>query len=352
MPRKNYSEGLIEECLSLYNSLEQTGAHKRTGVKQHMATILSYSGKAMYPADVNNMLNILKERELIGTHSIPVLKDGKSSPSMIAALQTQRLLDNIRWHRSGSTITPSVHKVMVIPDIHVGVGLTNERMSWMGRYAADKRPEHIIQIGDWGSWDCFSGHEKPGTIRYAAKPTYSQEFSVFHDSMQKFEAELPKRYKPKKHCAFGNHEERIYIYENSQPLIQGKLSGEVEQVFTSAGWTISPYGARHYVEGVLFTHKQFDTMGKAKSMPAIRRDSLCDSVSGHDHRQLNERVPKDDGYITMVSAGCAMPDGYQPRYAEHALTGWWYGVVMLSIEHGKITDIDFVSMKQLERDYA
>ena len=355
MPRTHYSEGQIQDCLELYRHLESTGHHRRKGVKDHMASILSYSGIVLYRNDVNKILDILKERGSVGDHHVvaqlqePLREAGRG---FHAAVAKNQLLENIRTFKGQKTITPGLHKILAIPDTHASVSLSNERFSWAGRLAAERRPDLIVQIGDWTNWDCVSGHEKPGTMKFAKKPTFEQEFAVFADSVRKFEAELPKKYKPRKHVTFGNHEQRCYDWENYNPVAHRTLTARVEQVFESAGWGWAPYGAKVYLEGVMFTHKPFNTMGKPEGMATVKREAMCDIYTGHDHRRFEETVPKHDDAVTIISGGCFMPDGYLPHYAEHALTGWWYGCQILTVENGHIRETEWISMKTLEEKYG
>lgn len=356
MPRRyHYSEPQIQDTLDLYRSIEQSGNHLRKGVKDHMVNILRYTYPSVYRKDVNNILDILHERGLVGDHHVvaqthePIKGAGRG---YFAAVSKDRLVENIRTYKPVMSITPGVHKILCIPDAHATVGLTNERFAWAGRLAAERRPEYIVQIGDWGSWDCFSSHEKVGTVSFSKKPSFAQELPVFRDSVQQFELHLPKKYKPRKHITYGNHEFRCSLYEDSNPTCLGTFSSQIEDVFESAGWGWSPYGSKIYIEGVMFTHRPFNTMGKPESLAAVRREALTDVYMGHDHRRFEEAVPKQDGHITLISGGCFMPEGYEPHYAESALTGWWYGCQILTVENGKIRETEWISMRTLEEKYG
>jgi hypothetical protein len=54
----------------------------------------------------------------------------------------------------------------------------------------------------------------------------------------------------------------------------------------------------------------------------------------------------------MVEVGCGLPWGTVESYARHGLTGWWYGVVPMTVNAGMITDLAFVSMIELRRRYS
>lgn len=47
-----------------------------------------------------------------------------------------------------------------------------------------------------------------------------------------------------------------------------------------------------------------------------------------------------------------MPWGDMESYAKHSLTGWWYGVVPMTVQGGVITDLNFVSMLTLRARFS
>ena len=48
------------------------------------------------------------------------------------------------------------HKVLVIGDIHDSPKIPQDRLTWIGKYAKKTKPDYIIQIGDFGSFDSLS----------------------------------------------------------------------------------------------------------------------------------------------------------------------------------------------------
>jgi hypothetical protein len=54
----------------------------------------------------------------------------------------------------------------------------------------------------------------------------------------------------------------------------------------------------------------------------------------------------------MVEVGCAMLWGEVEDYAKHSMTGWWYGVVPMTVQGGVITDLAFTSMPYLRSRYS
>ncbi len=353
MPRKNYTEQEINEVLHLYRSLERTGHHRRIGVKGHMVRTMQNMGYInLSHKDINNILDILKKRMEIGdhhchAHTEPPTRKGRG---FVSALQNDYLRSVVSLP-SGRNITPGTHRILAIPDAHACVSLTNERFMWAGKLAAEQKVDYVVQVGDWCSWDSLSGHEKPGSLRYAQKPTFDQEYAVFLDSLQQFKEGMGD-HKASLHCHFGNHEQRLYVYENLNPVVAGMLSGKVENAYRSFGWATEPYGKRAFVEGVMFVHRPLHVMNNAKSNAAVKRDADCDIYMCHDHKSYKEVVVKATGTYTIISGGVFLPQGYEPSYVGYSETGWWYGCQILTVENGKIADVQEISMKRLEERYA
>ncbi len=245
--------------------------------------------------------------------------------------------------------------VLAIGDLHVSPKLSNDRLRWLGKLAAERQPQHIVQIGDWHSLDSLSAHERPGTAGYARKPSFKEDdLPSLIESLELFSAEISeiKKYKPRKHITLGNHEWRMERYENEHPETGGIFTHMFYSQLEKHGWSYSPYGASHFIEGVEFTHAPFNVMGKPQAITELARVAIHDMVCGHTHVKQELRVPKRGHDVTIINLGCALPWGHVEAYAKHSLTGWWYGAAILTINNGRITDTEWLSMKTLEQKYG
>ena len=52
-----------------------------------------------------------------------------------------------------------------------------------------------------------------------------------------------------RHCTFGNHEQRVYKFEENIPEIAGMMKKELHDTYLLRNWKISPYGAFKNVGG-------------------------------------------------------------------------------------------------------
>lgn len=231
-------------------------------------------------------------------------------------------------------------------------------LTWLARLASDHRPERIIQVGDWSTFDSVNQHDKNDTMAARYKPPVKDDLSNLLESHQAFRRGISSDYKPKLDVLLGNHENRLERFENSNPEAQGTFTLARDETFAQFGWRTRPYGELFYVEGVAFTHHPTNGAGRAyggKTGPQrAANESTVPVVSGHTHRRQVHDSPKIGpvDLISMVEIGCALPWGTVESYAKHGLTGWWYGAVLMTVQGGQITDLNFLSMPTIRARYS
>lgn len=251
-------------------------------------------------------------------------------------------------------------RVLVIGDLHQDPRHEDRIpiLTWIARYASEHRISRIIQVGDWSTWDSVNQHDRADTQAARLKPPIKADMDNLVQSHQAWRRGMDKDYRPKMNLLLGNHENRLERFENSNPEAYGSFTTERDQTFTQFGWKIRPYGELFYVDGVAFTHHPVNGAGRAyggKTGPQrAANESTIPVVSGHTHRKQVHDAPKIGPMdsISMVEVGCAMPWGTVESYARHGLTGWWWGVVPMTIRSGVITDIEFKSMLSIRQRYS
>ena len=247
-------------------------------------------------------------------------------------------------------------KVLVIGDAHDSPHIPDKsRFTWIGKYINETRPDVVIQIGDFMTADSVSAHTGNHTLAGKTKPIFEDDIRSFRLALDALDSEI--KYNPQKHCTLGNHERRIYLYEDEHPEVAGKLSCDLDLAFRSKHWEYSPYGQPTFYGGVAFLHAAINRLGKTfggkTAENQIANESLTDVVIGHSHIKRVVKYPKlHHRHITVANAGCALPEGYIEDYAQHAQTGWSYGLMTLTIKDGHIRDDEWVSMGALQEKYA
>lgn len=249
-------------------------------------------------------------------------------------------------------------RVLAIGDAHDSPKLPKDRFAWMGKHAAETRPSHIVQIGDLLTLDSLNSHEGNETLGGKTKPAYQVDLASGREALDAFNTQLPSDYTPKRHITKGNHCARAKRYENEAPETEGMITGDLNNLFESAGWTFTEYGDFYYLGGVAFVHVPLNRMGRPyggkNAESQIANDTVGDLVFGHSHIARMWRAPKigPAQHVTVLNLGCALPDGHIEDYALASTTGWTYGIYDLTIGGGHILSASFIPMAELDRRYG
>src|SRR5688572_26341150 len=74
---------------------------------------------------------------------------------------------------------------MVIPDVQAKPNVPHEHMEWIANYAIEKRPDQIIQIGDWADIPSLCLYDK-GKRCYEGR-RYVRDIEAANYSLERFE---------------------------------------------------------------------------------------------------------------------------------------------------------------------
>lgn len=256
--------------------------------------------------------------------------------------------------------TAEPRRILVIPDRHNDPRHRHRLAvtTWIARYGSEHRFSDVVCLGDAGTWDSVSRHDKNDTLKGRMKPPIKDDLDNHEEMERAFEAGRDPAWKPRKRRCRGNHEQRLWEFENQHPENEGTHTHRYAQTLLQFGWRESGFGEIIYIEGVGFTHAPFNGMGKAMAgKTATHRAGalLCRSlIHGHTHSFEVHNAAKIDptDRVTVVQAGCALPDGEVEHYATHSPTGWSYGVLDVTVLGGAIIDLAFVSMRSLRARYS
>lgn len=247
--------------------------------------------------------------------------------------------------------------VLAIGDSHDQPNIDKERFKWMGKHAAQMKPDRIVHIGDFASWDSMSTHEERGSHGHAQRPSFKTDLESCEEAMATFYKEISYLDIPQDMVA-GNHEDRINRFENKNPETIGTLWTQFDEMTARYRWRVHAYGQWVMVDGVGFIHVPMNIMGRPyggqNSENQIANHATHSIVFGHTHRSSFRKVPKIgiNNSIEVLNLGSSMPDGYIAKYAGTATTGWSYGIYELQIQAGHILQYRHISMRQLEEQYA
>ena len=251
-----------------------------------------------------------------------------------------------------------VTKVCVIGDLHDAPAIPKERLRWLGKHIKNTKPDQVVQIGDFLSLDSCCWHIDNATMQARKnKGTFIDDINSFDAALEELNKGIGN-YKVKKHVTLGNHENRLWKWEDRNPEYYNMGKRELFGTLKKYGWTASEYGEFYFIDGVGFTHVPFNVMGREFGGVSVERNigqsSLFDVVFGHTHKFNDVRCAKigKSNYIRVVNVGCALPQHHVESYAKLSTTGWFWGLCELTIFDNHIQDVNTISMTTLEEMYG
>lgn len=285
-------------------------------------------------------------------HVSPTVADKPLIPP--DTLEAPRIRISVSHQRTDSE---GDYDIMAIGDAHDSPKLSKDRFLWMGRHAHETEPDFQIQIGDLLTFDSLCRYDANDTLKGKQKPAFEDDIDSAHEALAKYNEGLDG-YDGRKHCTLGNHEDRAFSFTDRTPETAGLLTGMLDNLFMTHGWTISPFGQMYYVGSVGFVHVPLNRIGKPyggkTAITRIANDAMHDIVYGHDHLGGYQAVPKigRNQKLTVLNLGCALPEGHVEPYVGHGMSGWWYGVHDIKIRGGRLHGWNAIPMSELERMYG
>jgi hypothetical protein len=180
---------------------------------------------------------------------------------------------------------------MVIPDTQVKPGVPMDHFRWIANYALEKRPDVIVQIGDWADMHSLSAYDR-GKRCYEGR-RYIKDIEAANDSLDIFEktiedynrAHPAEAYTPEKHLTYGNHEHRIIRATDLDAALHGKLTLE-DLDFERRGWKTHQFLEVVTIDGVQYSHYFISgSMGRpVSSAAALLKVRGGSATMGHVQR--------------------------------------------------------------------
>lgn len=244
--------------------------------------------------------------------------------------------------------------VFYFTDTHFHPGDDPSRIKWIARHIGENLHRfHMIRHGgDLCDFDSVSSHDPIGSVKAKAKPSLMQDLEAFEEAFAVFNKELGPSHIPA-HFDEGNHERRVYNYEQLRGELDGSLHFRMKEIAAQYRWTYHEYGELNFVDGVAFTHIPQSAGRFPYSSPQIiTRDLTYDLVCGHTHKGGEFPVAKIGGGVRYLNGGCSLPHGYVKPYAKLNPTNWWYGAMEIEIIDGRIAGYTRIPMSKLKELYA
>ena len=257
-------------------------------------------------------------------------------------------------------------KHLIIPDTQIRPGVCINHLVALGRYIVKKKPEVIVQLGDFADMHSLSTYDT-GTMRAegarlvediaAAKQAMKALLSPLWDYNLKRQLHKKALYKPRLILTLGNHEQRIERHVNANPNLAGFLSYS-SLGYSDFGWEVYNFLEVVEVDGILYSHFfprnatgriVQSTRGSPNARVQVQREGKS-CTSGHLQGldvHIQQRSNRRD--YGLIAGSFYM---HEEDYLTPQGTAYWRGVVMKNeVDDGEY-DPMFISLNYLLRTYG
>lgn len=252
----------------------------------------------------------------------------------------------------GISVPKTGLKIAVIPDVQAMPGVPLDHLTWCGKYLAEKRPDVIVCIGDFGDFPSLSMFER-GTRLFEGR-RYKKDLGAFHEAMGNLVEPIAKArgWKPRMEFTLGNHEDHINRAVNNDAKLEGLLSTD-DLGLPDYGWRVHQFLQPISIGGVAFCHYfPSGVMGKPiSSAPALLRKLHMSAFAGHQQgREIAYSRRADGAHMTAIISGSFYQHSYE--YLSPFTNAHWRGMFFLHETRDGMFDEMAVSLAYLKRRFA
>lgn len=247
----------------------------------------------------------------------------------------------------------------VIPDVQAKPGNNFKFLERVGHYLADKKPDVIVQIGDFADMESLSSYDK-GKKSFEGR-SYTRDIEAATEAMRcllgpiveeqaRLKRNKEKQWNPRLVLTLGNHEERINRAIEEDRKLDGLISvADLPYI----AWEVHPFLEPVEIDGVFYCH-YFPTgvLGR----PAVTASAMVSKlhascIAGHQQgKQVAYGKRPDGSMITCIIAGSCYE--HTEAYLDHQSNKHWRGIIMLHEVNNGTFDEMFVSLGYLEKKYG
>ena len=239
---------------------------------------------------------------------------------------------------------------------------TLQHLRWIGLYIIEKKPDVIIQIGDFADMPSLSSYDKGKKSfegrRYkkdiaAAKKAMDTLLGPLREYNAKQRQNRHAQYKPRMILTLGNHEERIARVGEMQSELDGVVGYED---LPYGDWEVVPPEQPVVVDGVSYCHyfKNPNSIMKpvVTGQMHTKLNNLGHSFSMGHQQQLQyglKHLSNGDTLHGLVAGACYLHDeDYLGPQGNH----YWRGIILKHrVQNGEY-DPCFISLDYLKERYG
>lgn len=252
-------------------------------------------------------------------------------------------------------------RFVIIPDVQAKPGDDFSFLFWAGKYIAEKKPDVIVQIGDFSDMQSLSSYDV-GKKSFEGR-RYTDDMEAANTAMEylmvpilreqmRLETNKKKQWKPRLVLTLGNHENRINKAIENDRKLEGLISVD-DLEYGLYGWEVVPFLEPIIIDNIVFCHYLCSgVMGRpitTARMLLTKKHMSC--VVGHQQgRDVAYSHRADGKQITAIIAGSFYE--HDEGYLNSQTNNHWRGLVVLNEVKDGVFDESFVSLNFLKEKYG
>lgn len=243
---------------------------------------------------------------------------------------------------------------LVIPDGQVKEGVNTDHWEWIGNYIVEKKPDVIINIGDFWDMPSLSAYDK-GKLPFEGR-RYVKDVKAGRDAMERllkpihdYNRTARDKYEPEMDFCEGNHEQRVTRVADNNPEYHGKID-LLDLGIEEYGWKFHPFLKVINRDGIEYSHYfTSGVMGRpVSSAAALLRERQRSATMGHV-QHMDIAIHKKTQQTALFCATCYSHDEHYlgPQGNDHKR-----GIIVKhEVQEGKY-DLMTVSLRFLQKAYS
>lgn len=247
-------------------------------------------------------------------------------------------------------------KILFIPDCQVKPGEDTTYLKAIGQYIVDKKPDIIVNIGDFFDFPSLSSYDK-GKLNFEGR-RLQKDIEAGKEGMKILLAPLRQHqknyrdgnspsYQPRMVFCLGNHEERLQRVPSNNSEFEGFIGYHLLEL--EKDWEVHDFLKPVNIQGINFVHFLANPMsGKPYGGSAANQLKNVGTSFCVGHKQTLEVAiqPVLDGTMRLgIIAGASYP--FNEGYKGYTGNNHFRGVVMLHDAKDGFADPSFISTKFL-----
>lgn len=245
----------------------------------------------------------------------------------------------------------SPKKILFIPDCQVKEGIDTDYLHAIGVYIVDKKPDVVVNIGDFWDFPSLSSYDK-GKLSFEGRRLQNDieagkvGMKILLAPLRAYQKTNPL-YRPRLVFTLGNHEERLQRVPSNNSEFEGFIGYHLLEL--EKDWEVHDYLKPVNIQGINFVHYLANPMtgkpygGSAQAQLKNVGTSFC---VGHKQTLEVAIQPVLDGTMRLgIIAGASYP--FDEAYKGYTGNNHFRGVVMLHNAIDGFADPSFISTQFL-----